>query len=58
MERKYYIPGTDEIHELVETPMSRERTENRRFVITTVICVVSAVAAVVAAIASIISIFV
>ena len=56
MKREYYIPGIDEITQMVETPKSRERTENRRFVVTTVLCVVSAVAAVVAAVASIIAI--
>lgn len=55
--RSYYYPGIDNINQLVETPASKERTEQRRFIITTVICVVSAVAAVVAAIASIFALF-
>lgn len=55
MKKRYYIPGVDEVPQMVETPASRERTENRRFVVTTVLCVVSAVAAVVAAVASIIA---
>lgn len=51
--KHYYIPGVDEINQMVETPASKERTDNHRFVITTVICAVSAVAAVVAAVASV-----
>lgn len=51
--KRYYNPSTDQLNQLVETPASKERTEKRRFIITTVICVVSAIAAVVAAVASI-----
>ncbi len=51
----YYIPGVDQITQMVETPASRERTDRNRFVITTVICVVSAIAAVVAAVASVLA---
>lgn len=54
--KQYYIPGVDEFNQLVETPASRERTEKRRFIITTVVCVISAVAAVIAAVASILAI--
>lgn len=53
--KHYYITGIDEMHQLVETPASKERTEKRRFIITTVTCVVSAIAAVVAAIASVLA---
>lgn len=54
LKKRYYIPNIEQPpNQLVETPASKERTEKRRFIITTVICVVSAVAAVVAAIASI-----
>lgn len=58
--KRYYIPGVDEIHQMVETPASKERTEKERtekerFVINTVICVISALAAVVAAVASILA---
>lgn len=53
--KQYYMPGVDELNQLVETPASRERTDRNRFIITTVICVISAVAAVVAAIASVIA---
>lgn len=53
--KRYYIPGVDEIHQLVETPVSKERTELRRFIITTVIGTVAAVASIVAATASIIA---
>lgn len=53
--KRYYIPGVDEIHQLVETPASKERTERSRFVINTVVCVISALAAVVAAVASVLA---
>lgn len=56
--KRYYIPGIDEINQVVETPASRERTDRDRFIITTVICIISALAAVVAAIASILALFV
>lgn len=55
MPKEYYIPGVDDLHQLEETPQSRARTEQRRFVITTAICVVSAVASIVAAVASILA---
>lgn len=53
--KHYYVTGVDEIHQLVETPASKEHTEKVRFVLTTVICVISALAAVVAAVASVLS---
>lgn len=53
--KRYYIPGVDEVHQLVETPASKERTERSRFVINTAVCVISALAAVVAAIASVLA---
>lgn len=53
--KRYYIQGVDEIHQLVETPASKERTELRRFIITTVIGAIAAVASIVAATASIIA---
>lgn len=55
--KRYYITGVDEIHQLVETPASKEKTEQRRFIITTVIGAVAAVASIVAATASIIACF-
>lgn len=51
-QKKYYIPGVDELHQLTETPASRYRTESRRFIINTVITIVSA-AAIVAAVVSV-----
>ena len=57
-DKRYYIPGIDEIHQLVETPASKEQTEKERFVITTILCAVSALAAVVAAVASILALVV
>lgn len=54
-EKKYYIPGLDEINQFVETPASRERTDRQRFLINTVLTTISAVAAVVAAIAAILA---
>lgn len=56
-EKKYYIPGVDEIHQLVETPASREKTEKHRYIVNTVISVISAFAAIIAAVASILSCF-
>ena len=56
--KRYYIPGVDEINQMVETPASKERTEKKRFVITLVISIIAAVASIVAAIASVISIFI
>lgn len=53
--KRYYIQGVDELHQMVETPASKERTERNRFIITTVICVVSALAAVIAAVASVLA---
>lgn len=53
MSKKYYIPGVDEINQLVETPESKARTESRRFIINTAITVVSAIAAIVAAVAAV-----
>ena len=51
----YYIPGVDEINQLVETPASKEHTEKVRFALNTTICVISALAAVVAAVASVLA---
>ena len=57
-DKRYYVPGIDEIHQLVETPASKEQTGKERFVITTILCAVSALAAVVAAVASILALIV
>ena len=57
MRKKYYITGIDEIHQLVETPQSKERTERRRFIINTVISVIAAVASIVATIVSLLAYF-
>lgn len=43
--KHYYMQGVDEIHQLVETPASKEKTEQNRFVINTVISIVSAISA-------------
>lgn len=53
--KKYYISGVDEIHQLVETPASKEKTESRRFLINTIVSTVSAVAAIIAAIVAILA---
>lgn len=53
--KRYYIPGIDELHQMVETPASRERTDKNRFILNTAICIVSAVAAIVAAVASVLA---
>lgn len=52
--KQYYLSNLEQPpNQLVETPASKERTDKRRFIITTVICIVSAVAAIISAIASI-----
>ena len=53
--KRYYIPEVDNIHQPVETPASKERTERNRFKITIIISIISAVASIVAAIASVIA---
>ena len=53
--KSYYIPGVDSIHQLVETPASKEQTDTHRYIINTVISVVSAVAAIVAAVAAVLT---
>lgn len=53
--KKYYIPEVDELRQMVETPASKEKTEQRRFVTTVIISVIAAVASIVAAIASVIA---
>ena len=55
--KKYYVTGVDEIHQLVETPASKEKTEKNRFVITLVVSVVAALTSIVAAVFSILSYF-
>lgn len=52
-ERKFYMPGFDEINQLEETPASKQRTEEWRFNVNTLISAISAVAAVIAAIAAV-----
>lgn len=51
--KRYFIPGIDELNQLVETPASKERTDLRRFVINTIIAVIAAVAAIIAAVVAI-----
>lgn len=55
--KKYYVTGVDEIHQLVETPASKEKTEKNRFVITLVVSVVAALTSIVAAVFSVLSYF-
>ena len=55
--KKYYIPGIDEINQLVETPASKQRTDRQRFLINTVLTAISAVSAIVAAVAAIIALY-
>lgn len=52
--KRYYIPGIDEINQLVETPLSKERTDRNRFIITLVVSIVAAVAAIISAAVSIV----
>ena len=51
--KRYYIPGVDRINGLVETPSSKERTDRKRFIITTVLAAIAAIASVIAAVVSI-----
>lgn len=51
--KSYYISGFDEIHQLVETPASKERTDRNRFIITTVLASIGAVSGIVAAVVSV-----
>ena len=53
--KKYYIPGVDHINQRVETPASKERTDYRRFLLTTILTSISALAAVVAAVAAVLT---
>lgn len=53
--KRYYVQGVDELHQMVETPASREKTDRNRFIISTVICIISALAAIVAAVASVLA---
>ena len=48
--KRYYLPGVDEIHQLVETPASKEKTDRIRFVVTVVVSVVATIASIVAAV--------
>lgn len=48
--KRYYFPGVDEIHQLVETPASKEKTDRIRFVVTVVVSVVATIASIVAAV--------
>lgn len=57
MPKRYYIPGVDEVKQLVETPASKEKTERNRYIINTVVSIISAVAAIVAAVISILVYF-
>lgn len=53
--KRYYIPGVDNLQQLVETPESKERTDSRRFILNTIISVVAAIASIVAAVVSILA---
>lgn len=45
--KRYYVPGIDpQLHQFVETPASKELTEKRRFIVTTVISSIAALAAI------------
>jgi len=48
--KRYYLPGVDEIHQLVETPASKEKTDRIRFVVTVVVSVAATIASIVAAV--------
>lgn len=55
--KRYYIPGIDEINQLIETPRSREKTDFRRFLITSIIAGLSAVGAIIAAVFAVLTYF-
>lgn len=55
--KRYYIPGVDEIHQLVETPASKEKTDRIRFIVTVVVSALATVASVVAAVFSALAYF-
>ena len=48
--KRYYLPGVDETHQLVETPASKEKTDRIRFVVTVVVSVAATIASIVAAV--------
>lgn len=54
-ERKFYMPGFDEIKQMEETPASKQKTEEWRFNINTLISAISAFAAIIAAVASVVA---
>lgn len=53
--KRYYIPGVDHFNQLVETPASKEKTDFRRFLLTTILTSISVLAAVVAAVAAVLT---
>lgn len=57
MPKKYYIPGMDQLNQVEETPSSKRKTEQKRFIINAVIGSLSALAAIVAAVFSILAYF-
>lgn len=54
-ERKFFIPGLDEIKQMEETPASKQQTDEWRFNVNTLISAIAAVASIVAVIVSIIA---
>lgn len=54
-EKRYYVPGMEELNQLIETPASKEQTEKERFVWSIAIASISAVAAIIAAVVSFIT---
>lgn len=53
MKKKYYIPSVDKLNQMVETPLSKEHTDTKRYIVNTAVSIVSAVAAIVAAVVAI-----
>lgn len=55
--KRYYIPGVDQINQLVETPASKERTDKNRFILTIVFSIIAAVASVAGVVISLVALF-
>ena len=55
--KRYFIPGVDEMTQLIETPASKERTDRNRYIFNTIVSVVAAVASIIAAVVSVLAYF-
>lgn len=55
--KRYFIPGVDQIDQLVETPASKARTEKQRFIITVIFSAIGAITSIIAAVFSVLAYF-